>query len=81
MSRENLIAGALILILGSAFLFITADISGYHAPHYADHIPHEIANPRPYLRSVFVIRLPFARQLGVSPETAERILPPLSRRA
>lgn len=81
MSRKNLIAGALILILGGAFLFMTADISGYHIPHDAEHLPHNTINPRPYLQIVLVVYLPLARRLGFFPKTAERILLPLSRRA
>ncbi|MFH1194056.1 MAG: hypothetical protein V1661_03615 [bacterium] len=81
MSRENLIAGALILILGSAFLFITADISGYHVPHEADDMPQEIVNPRPYRQSSFIIRLPLIRQLNAFPEIMEWIFPSPSRRA
>lgn len=56
--------GALVLILGGAFLFMLANILGARAPHFdADDKPPEIANPHPRAKNNFTVRLPFARRI------------------
>lgn len=84
MRNKNLIRGALILILGGAFLFILANIFGVHTPRFeVDDMPQELSNPRPYAKNNFAIRLPLARRIvGFLFLTAFRRHPfPLLRRA